>query len=71
VELIDRIAALMPPPRGHRHRYFGVLAPNSTLRTAVTTLALAATTAPRNHPISPSARSRQPVIPSSADTCCG
>jgi len=46
VALIDRIAALVPPPRLHRHRYFGVLAPNSPLRTAVTALALAATTAP-------------------------
>ena len=35
LELIDRIAALMPPPRIHRHRYFGVLAPNSPLRAAV------------------------------------
>ena len=26
VELIDRIAALVPPPRFHRLRYFGVLA---------------------------------------------
>jgi hypothetical protein len=32
LELIDRIAALVPPPRTHRHRYFGVLAPNSPLR---------------------------------------
>ena len=24
LELIDRIAALVPPPRTHRHRYFGV-----------------------------------------------
>jgi hypothetical protein len=46
VALIDRIAALVPPPRLHRHRYFGVLAPNSPLRTAVTALALAATTSP-------------------------
>ena len=46
VELIDRIAALVPPPRIHRHRYFGVLAPNSPLRTAVTALAPGATTAP-------------------------
>ena len=38
-ELIDRIAALVPPPRTHRHRYFGVLAPNSPLRAAVTALA--------------------------------
>ncbi|MBK7000097.1 MAG: transposase [Rhodoferax sp.] len=36
LELIDRIAALIPPPRTHRHRYFGLLAPNSPLRCAVT-----------------------------------
>ena len=29
----------MPPPRTHRHRYFGVLAPNSPLRAAVTAVA--------------------------------
>ncbi len=39
LDLIDRIAALVPPPRTHRHRYFGVLAPNSPLRAAVTALA--------------------------------
>jgi hypothetical protein len=39
LELIDRIAALVPPPRTHRHRYFGVLAPNSPIRPAVTALA--------------------------------
>jgi hypothetical protein len=39
LELIDRIASLAPPPRTHRHRYFGVLAPNSPLRSAVTALA--------------------------------
>ena len=27
LELIARIPALVPPPRTHRHRYFGVLAP--------------------------------------------
>jgi len=42
LELIARIAALVPPPRTHRHRYFGVLAPNSPLRASVTALALAA-----------------------------
>ena len=46
LELLDRLAALVPPPRIHRHRYFGVLAPNSPLRSAVTALALAATTSP-------------------------
>jgi len=36
LELIDKIAALVPPPRAHRHRYYGVLAPNAPLRAAVT-----------------------------------
>ena len=39
LELINRIAALVPPPRTHRHRYFGVLAPNSPCRAAVTAMA--------------------------------
>ncbi len=42
LELIDRIAALVPRPRTHRHRYYGVLAPNAPLRAAVTALAPAA-----------------------------
>jgi hypothetical protein len=41
LELIDRIAQLVPPPRTHRHRYYGVLAPNSPLRAAVTAMAQA------------------------------
>jgi hypothetical protein len=38
LELIERVAALVlvPVPRTHRHRYYGVLAPNSPLRTLVT-----------------------------------
>ena len=32
LELIERRAALIPPPRVHRHRYHGVLAPNAPLR---------------------------------------
>jgi hypothetical protein len=36
LELIDHLAALIPPPRRHRHRYHGVLAPNSPLRAAAT-----------------------------------
>jgi Putative transposase len=39
LELLDQIAALVPPPRVHRHRYYGVLAPNAPLRAAVTALA--------------------------------
>jgi Putative transposase len=42
LELINRIAALVPPPRTHRHHYYGALAPNSPLREAVTALAQAA-----------------------------
>lgn len=42
LELIDRIAALVPRPRTHRHRYYGVLAPNAPLRAMVTALAPAA-----------------------------
>jgi hypothetical protein len=36
LELIDHLAALIPPPRLHRHRYHGALAPNSPLRAAAT-----------------------------------
>ena len=42
LDLIDRIAALVPPQRTHRHRYFGVLAPNSPLRAAAVALAVPA-----------------------------
>jgi hypothetical protein len=38
VELIHRLAALIPPPRTYRHRYHGVWAPNATLRAAATAL---------------------------------
>lgn len=38
MELIDRLVALVPPPRMHRHRYHGVLAPNSPLRRYIVTL---------------------------------
>ncbi len=54
LQLIDRLAALIPPPRVHRHRYFGVLAPNSPLRAAVTALAL---------PAVPSAAAVAPTLP--------
>jgi hypothetical protein len=46
LQLLDRVAALVPPPRVHRHRYYGVLAPNAPLRPAVTAMALPAATAP-------------------------
>jgi hypothetical protein len=38
LELLDRLALLIPPPRRHRHRYHGVFAPNAPLRAQVTAL---------------------------------
>ena len=35
LELLDRLAKLITPPRIHKHRYCGVLAPNAGLRQAV------------------------------------
>ncbi|HZD04045.1 MAG TPA: transposase [Longimicrobiales bacterium] len=35
LELLQRLARLVPPPRMHRHRYHGVLAPNAGLRAQV------------------------------------
>ena len=36
IQLLERIARLIPPPRVHRQRYHGVLDPNAKLRAAVT-----------------------------------
>ena len=36
LEFIDHLAALIPPPRLHRHLYHGVLAPNALLCLAAT-----------------------------------
>jgi hypothetical protein len=34
-EMMERLIALIPPPRGHLTRYFGVLGPNSAFRDRV------------------------------------
>ncbi len=61
LELIGRIAALLPPPRPHRHRSDGVLAPNSPLRPAVTALAPEAVVpAPASNPAVDSAAETPP-----------
>jgi hypothetical protein len=39
LELLDRLAALIPPPRRHRHHYFGAFAPHASLRARVTACA--------------------------------
>ena len=56
LELIDRLAALVPPPRVHRHRYYGVLAPNSPLRPEVTAMA-----SPAAPPANPALHADQPA----------
>ena len=38
LELLDALARFVPPPRVHRHRYHGVLAPNARLRPRVVAL---------------------------------
>lgn len=35
LELLDRLSKLITPPRVHKHRYCGILAPNANLRQAV------------------------------------
>jgi hypothetical protein len=35
LELLEALAKFVPPPRVHRHRYHGVLAPNARLRPSV------------------------------------
>ena len=40
IEFLDKIAALIPPPRRHRHHYHGAFAPNSPLRRSISTAAI-------------------------------
>ena len=39
LELLDRLAELIPPPRRHRHQYHGAFAPHAALRTLVSACA--------------------------------
>ncbi len=55
LQLPGRLAALVPAPRVHRHRYFGVLALNTALRAAFTALAPAAAPTPPPPPPDPPA----------------
>jgi len=38
LQLLQRLIAFVPPPRVHRHRYHGVLAPHAGLRSTVVTI---------------------------------
>ncbi len=46
LELLDRLARFIPPPRRHLHRYHGVFAPHAALRAQVTARAGEAIAAP-------------------------
>ena len=59
LQLIERLAALISPPRIHRHRYHGVLAPNSPQRAQVT--ALAREPPPASPPPTPSGSRARPT----------
>ena len=64
LQLLDRLVALIPPPRKHRHRTYGALAPNSPLRAAVTAPAQPAKIAGAPtlvEPILPEATSAEPL----------
>jgi hypothetical protein len=53
LELLERLSAFIPPPRVHRHRYYGLLAPNARLRPTVTALASQQAAAEQVAPSSP------------------
>jgi len=46
IELLDRLARFIPPPRRHLHRYHGEFAPRAALRAQVAARAGAAIAAP-------------------------
>lgn len=60
LELIARLAALVPPPRMHLTRFYGAFAPHSRLRAAVTPAHRGAG-APT--PLSPAGQQELPPIP--------
>ncbi|TVR66750.1 MAG: hypothetical protein EA422_01335, partial [Gemmatimonadales bacterium] len=64
LELLERLARLVPPPRIHRHRYHGVLAPNARLRSAVVSIGRPAADEPPAHAEPPP--SPRPASPSVA-----
>jgi hypothetical protein len=63
LELLSRLAALIPPSRVHRHRYAGVLAPNSPWRAQVTAWAK---TDAEAEPVAPPSPAAQPHEESAA-----
>jgi hypothetical protein len=66
LELLDRLARFIPPPRRHLHRYHGVFAPHAALRAQVAALAGEAIAAPVAPAIAQSATSAPAVREASA-----
>ncbi len=62
LQLLERLARFVPPPRVHRHRYHGVLAPNAKLRAAVTGIGR-----PRDETLSAQLPSPSPQPPMEAE----
>jgi len=69
MQWLDRLAALISPPRKHRHRYHGALAPNSPLRAAVTALAQPAEIAAAPMPVEPILPAATPAEPVASQSC--
>jgi hypothetical protein len=66
VQLLERLSRFVPPPRVHRNRYHGVLAPNAKLRPAVVAIGRPAADAPDGDtwaPPPPAERRDEPVPP--------
>jgi hypothetical protein len=73
LELLERLARLVPPPRIHRHRYHGVLAPNARLRPTVVSIGRPETDAspadvepppspdPASHSVAPPGHAQKPA----------
>ena len=73
LELLDQLAQLVTPPRLHKHRYCGLLAPNAALRAAVTASAgpagatLQLLQQARSSMGLPSAKEQPATLPAAAD----
>ena len=62
IQLLERLTRFVPPPRVHRHRYHGVLAPNAKLRAAVTCIGRSVTKTHAADLTSPMSTSPRPPL---------
>jgi hypothetical protein len=66
LQLLERLARFVPPPRMHRHRYHGVLAPNARARSAVVAIGRPQTESPPPQVPAPAQPLRDPPDPEPA-----